>query len=73
MGKVSLMIDGRKVTVEEGMTILEAAKSIGVEIPHLCYMEGLPPTSACRLCVVEVEGAKTLVPACSYPVSDGMV
>ena len=73
MGKVSLMIDGRKVTVEEGTTILEAAKSIGVEIPHLCYMEGLPPTSACRLCVVEVEGAKTLVPACSYPVSDGMV
>ena len=48
MGKVSLMIDGRKVTVEEGMTILEAAKSIGIEIPHLCYMEGLPPTGACR-------------------------
>ncbi|MCD6505015.1 formate dehydrogenase subunit alpha [Candidatus Poribacteria bacterium] len=73
MGKVSLMIDGRKVTVEEGMTILEAAKSIGIEIPHLCYMEGLPPTGACRLCVVEVEGAKTLVPSCSYPVSEGMV
>jgi formate dehydrogenase alpha subunit len=73
MGKVNLTIDGRKVSVEDGATIFQAAKSIGIDIPHLCYMEGLPPTSACRLCLVEVEGAKTLVPSCSYPVSEGMV
>jgi formate dehydrogenase alpha subunit len=71
--KVPLTIDGKKLAVEEGMTILQAAQIMGIEIPHLCYDERLTPLSACRLCVVEVEGLENLVSACSYPVSDGLV
>ncbi|MBU1782854.1 molybdopterin-dependent oxidoreductase, partial [bacterium] len=69
---IELTIDGKTVTVEESTTILQAAKSIGIKIPHLCYHKSLLPTSSCRLCVVEVEGARTLVASCSYPVSAGM-
>ena len=63
----------RKSKAEAGMTVFEAAKAVGIEIPHLCYREDLPPTSACRLCVVEVEGARTLVASCAYPVANNMV
>ena len=72
---VKLTIDDVEVAVPPGTTILEAAKTVDIDIPHLCYEPefGLPPTSSCRLCVVEVEGAKALVTACSHPVSDGMV
>ncbi|MBU2599299.1 formate dehydrogenase subunit alpha [bacterium] len=69
---IELTIDGKTVTVEESATILQAAKSVGIKIPHLCYHKSLLPTSSCRLCVVEVEGARTLVASCSYPVSAGM-
>jgi len=70
---VKLQIDDREVSVVEGTTILEAAKSIGIEIPHLCYQEDMSPASACRLCLVEVEGAKNLVASCSYPVANNMI
>jgi NADP-reducing hydrogenase subunit HndD len=70
---VHATIDGVAVTVPEGTTILQAAGQLGVGIPTLCYLENLAPVNVCRLCVVEVEGARTLVPACSRPVEDGMV
>ncbi len=73
--QVSLNIDDAEVTVPADTTILLAARSAGIDIPHLCYDPdlGLPPTSSCRLCLVEVEGARTFVPSCSYPVAAGMV
>jgi len=73
MNIISLTIDGRQISVPANTTILQAARTLGIEIPHLCYREDLPPLSTCRLCVVEVEGAKTLVSSCSYPVSEAMV
>ena len=69
---VALTIDGEPCTVEEGTTILQAARSLGKEIPTLCYLETLEPVNACRLCVVEVEGARVLAPACSREVEGGM-
>jgi len=71
----ALTIDGQKVEVAEGATILDAALSIGIDIPHLCYDPalGLAPTSSCRLCLVEVEGAKAPVASCSHPATSGMV
>ncbi len=71
--KVSLTIDGAEATVPEGATILSACRSIGVSIPTLCYLETLRPVNVCRLCVVELEGARVLAPACSRAVEDGMV
>jgi len=73
--EISLTIDGIAVAVSAGTSILEAALSVDIDIPHLCYDPalGLPPTSSCRLCLVEVEGNSGLVPSCSYPVSAGMV
>lgn len=73
MKEIRLHIDGREVITKEGLTIFEAARNAGIDIPHLCYREDLTPTTACRLCVVELEGAKTLVASCAYPVSDRMV
>jgi NADH-quinone oxidoreductase subunit G/NADP-reducing hydrogenase subunit HndD len=73
MGKVELTIDGKKISVEEGTTILEAAKSAGIQIPTLCYLEGMHPIGACRVCLVEVEGARSLQTSCTTPVSQGMV
>ena len=68
---IELKVNDRLVGAEEGETILSAAKRAGVNIPTLCHMEGLPPSGACRVCVVEVEGLG-LVPSCSYPVAEGM-
>ncbi|MGD8780341.1 MAG: NADH-dependent [FeFe] hydrogenase, group A6 [Ignavibacteria bacterium] len=69
---VELTINNVKVKAEENMTILEAAKSVGISIPTLCHMKDLFPTGACRICVVEVENMRGLIPACAYPVADGM-
>jgi len=69
---IELTIDGKTTKVEEGLTILEAADSLGIKIPHLCFHKSLSPSSSCRICVVEVEGARTLVASCSYPVSQGL-
>ncbi|KAB2909537.1 MAG: 2Fe-2S iron-sulfur cluster binding domain-containing protein [Ignavibacteriaceae bacterium] len=73
MEMVELTINNLKVKAEEGMTILDAAKSVGISIPTLCYMKDLFPTGACRICVVEVDGQRNLLPSCAFPVSEGMV
>mgnify|MGYP001091673196 CR=1 FL=1 len=70
---VKITINGAAVEVQEGATILEAAKAAGYPIPSLCYWKGLNEIGACRVCVVEVEGVDRLVTACDEPVHDGMV
>jgi predicted molibdopterin-dependent oxidoreductase YjgC len=70
---VEVTIDGNIVRVPEGTTIINACKTIGIETPTLCYLENLTPVNVCRVCVVEVEGSRVLVPACSRPVDPGMV
>ena len=70
---VNLTIDKISVCVPEGTTILDAAKSAHIEIPHLCYLKDLNEIAACRLCVVEVEGHDNLVPSCNTVVVEGMV
>jgi len=72
---ITFRMNGLEVSAEEGWTILEAAKFYGLEIPTLCYYEGLSPYGGCRLCVVEIgEGEKAkLVSSCTYPVEPGMV
>ncbi len=69
---IELTINNIKVKAEEGMTILDAAKSVGVHIPTLCHMKDLFPSGACRICVVEVDGMRGLIPSCAYPVFEGM-
>ena len=71
--KVELTIDGEAVTAHEGTTVLEACRAAGIEVPTLCYLETLAPVNVCRVCVVEVEGSRALVPSCSRPVAPGMV
>ena len=73
MSEITLTIDGIKVRTSPGSTILEAARKAGIKIPTLCWHEDLGVQSVCRLCVVEVNGARPLQPACSYPAADGMV
>jgi iron-only hydrogenase group A len=68
----NITINSLPVSVDRNETILEAARKIGIRIPTLCFLEGHAPLGACRACVVEVEGAKTLMPACATPVQDGM-
>jgi formate dehydrogenase major subunit len=72
MGHVKLTIDGREVRVEQGTTVLEAARRLGIEIPTLCHVEGLEPAAACFLCCVQVKGMRVLSPSCALPVADGM-
>ena len=69
---VELTIDGRPVAAAEGATILQACRAEGIDTPTLCYLETLTPVNVCRVCVVEVEGARTLAPACSHLVEPGM-
>ena len=69
---VSLKINNIPVKVPEGTTILEAANKIGVKIPTLCFMKDINAIGACRVCVVEVKGARSSCAACVYPVSEGM-
>lgn len=73
MSKIKITINNREVEAYEGQTVLEAAKNNGIHIPTLCYLKDVTGTGACRVCQVEVEGAKTLCAACVYPVRDGMV
>ncbi|MDD3731748.1 MAG: 2Fe-2S iron-sulfur cluster-binding protein [candidate division Zixibacteria bacterium] len=72
---VTLTINGLQVTVEEGTTLLEAAKFLNFPIPTLCHVDGLSPYGACRLCIVEIgEGLRSrLVTSCTYPVEEGLV
>ncbi len=71
MAKIT--IDGKTIEVENGTTVLNAARQLEVDIPTLCDHPELTPYGGCRLCLVEVEGARTLQPSCTLPVSDGMV
>jgi len=70
---VNLTVEGRSVSVPEGTTILEAAKTVGVLIPHYCYHPGLPVAGVCRMCLVEVEKAPKLAPSCATTVAEGQV
>ncbi len=69
---ITMEVDGRAIEADEGETILAALTRHGIHVPTLCHMEGLAPSGACRLCIVEVEGSPTLVPSCSFPVAKGM-
>lgn len=73
MGKVNITIDGVNIQVEDNMTVLEAARLAGIEIPTLCYLKDTNKIGACRICLVEVQGARGLQASCSYPVSEGLV
>lgn len=68
-----IVIDGRECTFRMGETILQVAQRNGIYIPTLCYLRGASPTGACRVCLVEVEGARNLVASCAAPVAPGMV
>ena len=72
MDMINCKVNGIAVSVPKGSTILEAARAAGVEIPTLCYMKEINAIGACRICVVEATGARGLVPACVYPVNEGM-
>lgn len=69
---IEIRIDGKPVSVAEGSTILDAAKKLGIDTPTLCFLESLTPINVCRVCVVELEGSRTLVPACSRKVESNM-
>lgn len=69
---VTLTIDDQTVVVGAGATVLDACTAAGVDTPTLCYAENLTPVNACRVCVVEQEGSRTLVPSCSRTAEDGM-
>jgi NADH-quinone oxidoreductase subunit G len=71
--QITLTIEGREVSVAPGTTILEAAKQAGVLVPHYCYHPGLPIPASCRMCLVEVEKAPKLAPACATTVTEGQV
>jgi len=68
----TLTINGEKVTIPEGTTIMDAAKQVYINIPHLCYLEGLEPGYHCRICGVEIEGEPRLAPSCVRQISEGM-
>ncbi len=71
--KVTVSIDGEEVSMLEGDTILDACNAAGKDTPTICYGPTVTPVNACRVCVVEVEGSRTLVPSCSRPIEEGMV
>ncbi|MEW6229165.1 MAG: NADH-dependent [FeFe] hydrogenase, group A6 [Bacillota bacterium] len=73
MDMVTLTVDGRKVEVPKGSTVLDAAKAAGIDIPTLCYLKDVNVVGVCRVCVVEVEGAKSLQASCVTPAAEGMV
>ncbi|MBL6946186.1 MAG: NADH-quinone oxidoreductase subunit G [Rhodospirillales bacterium] len=68
-----LTIDGREIEVDAGLTVLQACRQIGIEIPHFCYHERLPVSGNCRMCLVEMERAPKPVASCSMPIAEGMV
>jgi NADH dehydrogenase/NADH:ubiquinone oxidoreductase subunit G len=70
---LKVTINDSEVSTREGTTILEAARENGIDIPTLCYHERLTPVGVCRVCVVEVEGSRTLVGSCHTPVTEGMI
>ena len=69
---ISFLLDGRSVTAQPQETILQVAQKSGVDIPHLCYSEGLRADGNCRACMVEIEGERVLAPACCRQPTEGM-
>ena len=72
MENITIKINGMEVSAPKGSTILEAARLAHIEIPTLCFLKEINEIGACRICVVEVKGARNLVAACVHPVSEGM-
>ena len=72
MDMVNIKINGIDLSVPQNYTILQAAREAGINIPTLCYLKDINEIGACRMCLVEVKGAKGLVTACVYPVNEGM-
>ena len=72
MSEVAISIDGRDIVARGGTTILDACRRLGVDTPTLCQLDNLTPVNVCRVCVVELEGSRVLVPACSRKVEEGM-
>ena len=72
MDNINIKINGMPLSVPAGTTILEAARQLGIQIPTLCHLKNMNEIGACRICVVEVKGARSLVASCVYPVSEGM-
>ena len=72
MASITMTINGQKVTAQTGQTVLEAAQAAGIDIPTLCHHPALKPIGACRVCLVEIAGQRTLQPACTFPVADKM-
>ena len=70
--QIEIKIDGKSVSVPEGSTIIDATRKLGIDTPTLCFLESLTPVNVCRVCVVELEGSRTLAPACSRKVEPGM-
>ena len=70
---IDVTVDGEVVQVPEGATLLDACRTKGVDTPTLCYLQTLTPVNACRVCVVELEGSRTLVPSCSRAAQPGAV
>ena len=66
---VTIEVNGRPVQAQEGEMLLATLTRAGIKVPTLCHIEGLPPSGACRMCVVEVEGQRGLVPSCAFPVA----
>ena len=69
---MTITLNNKEVWANPGETILTVAQREGVHIPTLCYLKNLSPTGSCRICVVEVEGQRSLVPSCAFPVIEGM-
>ncbi|HET7338897.1 MAG TPA: 2Fe-2S iron-sulfur cluster-binding protein [Candidatus Dormibacteraeota bacterium] len=72
MAEVAINVDGRDVLARRGTTILDACRRLGIDTPTLCQLDNLTPVNVCRVCVVELEGSRVLVPACSRKVEEGM-
>ena len=72
MENVTLKINGQDITVPANYTVLQAARKAGISIPTLCYLKDVSQTGSCRMCVVEVKGARNLQAACVYPVAEGL-
>ncbi len=73
--KINIVIDGKKVQIDKGNTLMQAAKKLGIHIPALCYHEKIKPHGACRLCMVEVErkGKSKIVASCAFPAEEGLI
>lgn len=73
--KVNIVMDGKKIQIAKGSTLMQAAKKLGIHIPTLCYHEKIKPHGACRLCIVEIErkGKSKIVASCAFPVEEGLI